>query len=119
MELFIFGAGNSKAAAKILRKADRPELAIRTCLDNYDFQAAADIARSVDVEGYTPSAVTTLMKDAIKEQIANQDGTKSLWDASNLYYNAGSFPEAAQCLFQVFNHFFTITANKMNMVINP
>ncbi|OWA55295.1 WD repeat-containing protein 35 [Hypsibius exemplaris] len=93
--------GHSKASAKALRRSDHPELAVKVCLANHDFPTATEIARSVDIEGFSPKTISALMNQAIKEQVASQDGTKSLWDASKLYYNAGSFLESAKCLFQL------------------
>ncbi|OWA53081.1 WD repeat-containing protein 35 [Hypsibius exemplaris] len=81
--------------------SDHPELAVKVCLANHDFPTATEIARSVDIEGFSPKTISALMNQAIKEQVASQDGTKSLWNASKLYYNAGSFLESAKCLFQL------------------
>ncbi|GAV06672.1 hypothetical protein RvY_16622-2 [Ramazzottius varieornatus] len=98
---FLGRCGNSKVAAKILRKVERPDLAIKICLDNFDFRTAMEISRAYDLEDFPPAMIKATTIQTIKAQSASQDGGQALWDAANLYHNAGPFLESANCLFQV------------------
>ncbi|OWA54379.1 WD repeat-containing protein 35 [Hypsibius exemplaris] len=69
--------GHSKASAKALRRSDHPELAVKVCLANHDFPTATEIARSVDIEGFSPKTISALMNQAIKEQASAVEENKS------------------------------------------
>lgn len=89
------------AAARILRNGDRVDLAIESSIDGYQFQAALELSRTFDLDGYSADKVMDRVNKAVTQLVSNEEDTPSMWNAANLYYNIGSFLEAAKCLFKV------------------